>query len=145
VPRTESPDDTPAQYANDLIISASVWRNGGSDAATHICTECLRVGVRAIKVAVSAVLAEMDDGRDKDAEIHALTQRLALLQAEHHRVCFDHDRMQDRLAQVIKRMDAMGAEDDQTTTSARWEVARGHIADKARMLGRVGPVKTMGG
>lgn len=128
VPRTENPADKPAQYVNDLIINAAVWRNGGSNETTHICNECLRVGVRAIKVAVSAVLDELDDGHDKDAELATLTERLAHLQAEHHRVCFDHDRMQDRLAHVLDRLDARGAEDDSKTKAARWEVQRGPIA-----------------
>ena len=129
VPRTDNQDDTPVQCVNELIINAAVWRNGGSDCTTHICNECLRVGVRAIKVAVSGVLAELDDGHDKDAELATLTERLAHLQAEHYRVCFAHNRIQDRLEHVIKRLDAIGAKDDQTTDAARWEVRRGHVRE----------------
>ena len=129
VPRTDNPDDCPAQIANDLIVNAAVWRNGGANSDTHICDECLRVGVRAIKVAVSTALGELDAGHDKDAELAALTERLALLQSRHHNICYDHDRMQDRLAHVLARLDAAGIEDDATTKSARWEVARGHSAN----------------
>lgn len=35
------------------------------------------------------------------------------------------NRMQERLAHVLRRLDALGVEDDATTRSARWEVNRG--------------------
>ena len=124
VPRTDNPEDRPAQIANDLIVNASIYRNGGSNETTHICDACLRVGLRSIKVSLSMALAEFDTDHDKDAELAELTARLAHLQCEHHRACFEHDRMQDRLAHVLSRLDASGGDDDEVTRSARWEVGR---------------------
>ncbi len=129
VPQADDTTDAPAYYPNDLIINAGVWRNGGSNSATHICNQCLRVGIRAIKLAVSDLLGELDEGHDKDSEIASLTERQARLQAKYHQLCYDHDRMQDRLADVLQRFDAAGGKADMAIQTARWEVSRGHIAN----------------
>lgn len=82
VPRPEQPDARPWQCVNDLIVYAGVYRNGGTDEATHLCDDCLRIGLRAIKAEVDAALEVAEAGADKDAEIAALKQRLAETQAE---------------------------------------------------------------
>lgn len=82
VPRTGNPDDHPAQMANDLICSAAVYRNGGSDEHTHLCDDCIRTGLRVLKLEIDSLLSELDDGHDKDSEIAHLTARLAALQAQ---------------------------------------------------------------
>lgn len=123
VPRTDDPSHHPAQQINDLNCSVSVYRNGGTCETTHLCNECLRVALRAIKVELSAVLAELDADHDKDAEIVALTERLSDLQAKHYNVCFDHNRMQSRLADLLEHVTA--AADPEVVRYARWEAERG--------------------
>ena len=125
VPRTDNPDDKPAQITNDLIINAAIWRNGGSDQkTTHICDDCLRVGLRAIKVAVANVLDEFDSGHDKDAELADMTQRLAHCQFELDSVSYAHNRMQERLKAVLA-MDAIkGHEDCDVIKFAQFEANR---------------------
>lgn len=127
VPRTDNPDDHPAQISNDLICNASVWRNGGTDGNTHLCDECLRIGLRAIKVKIDGLLGEIEGGRDKDAELAELTQRLGVLQLRHYNICFAHDRMQTRLQAVLARFDENDESED--LRMARFEVARGHVTE----------------
>lgn len=67
VPRTGNPDDHPAQIANDLICSAAVYRNGGSDERTHLCDDCIRTGLLVLKLEIDSLLSELDDGHDKGA------------------------------------------------------------------------------
>jgi hypothetical protein len=129
VPRTADPSDRPAQISNDLIVNAAVWRNGGSNDETHICDECLRIGLRSIKVAVSTLLDELDAGHSKDVEMAELTARLASTQCALDRVSYDHDRMQERLAYVLCILDKYGAKDDTTINHARWEVRRGPVCN----------------
>lgn len=52
-------DLKPWQMTNDLIVMVSIYRNGGTDEATHLCDDCLRIGLRAIKVTVDAVNSPM--------------------------------------------------------------------------------------
>lgn len=76
------------QMFNDLIVSACVYRNGGTSEDCHLCDDCLRIGLRAIKLAVDRTLEVIEAGTDKDAELAALTQQLAHLQ-------WKCDRLQD--------------------------------------------------
>lgn len=122
VPRTANPADKPWQYANDLLVSAGVRRNGGDGDDTHICNECLRIGLREIKVRISDLLAELDAGHDKDAELSELTERLARLQLQHHNVCFDHDRMQERMRDLLAHKS--DAADPEVVRMAEYEVGR---------------------
>lgn len=123
IPRTGDPNDTPRQIHNDLICNVSVYRNGGTFDDSHLCNECLRVALRAIKVEVSALLGELDTGHDMDAEVTRLTERLALLQARHSNVCFDHNRMQERMRDLLPhvRRDA----ERELVRVAEWEATRG--------------------
>lgn len=125
VPRTGNPEDRPWQITNDLIYNAGVWRNGGSDERTHLCDDCIRIGLRAIKLKVDELLGVIEAGRDKDAEIARLTQRLGLLQHAHQSVVYEHNRMQSRLADVLKAVDPKKNTDTEVMRVARWEVARG--------------------
>lgn len=122
IPRTGNPDDRPAQIANDLICSVSVHRNGGTNEFSHLCDECLRIALRAIKVQVSEALAELDLDHDKDAEIADLTERLAHLQHRHHNVCFDHDRMQERIGALLPHASADA--DPEVVKLAEFEATR---------------------
>ena len=67
IPRTGGDDDKPAQMINDLIVNAAVWRNGGCAEDTHLCDDCLRVGLRHIKLKVDACLEVIEADTDKDA------------------------------------------------------------------------------
>jgi len=129
VPRTGNQADQPAQTINDLNVSAQVWRNGGSDRTTHLCDECIRVAVRAIKVRLDAALDTLDEGHDLQSELVATTRRLASLQSEHHNLTFDHNRMQERLGALLKIVDPMAAIDSEVFRFARWEANRGPARD----------------
>lgn len=122
IPRTDDPADRPAQITNDLIVRVVVYRNGGIASDTHLCDECLRIALREIHVRVSDLLGALDADHDKDAEINTLTQRLASLQHHHHNVCFDHDRMQDRLRAVLPYV---ANADPESVRTCEWETARG--------------------
>lgn len=128
VPRTGSPDDHPAQIANELILDVVLRRNGGTGESTHLCDECLRLGLRAIKIRVSELLLELDSGHDTDAEFAALTERLAALQYQHWNVCYEHDRMQERLRDLLQHV-ARSA-DREVVRAAEFEVSRGPAAAK---------------
>jgi len=80
VPRSDDPTMKPWQISNDLIFNAAVWRNGGTSEESHLCDDCLRIGLRAIKLEVDRLLESVEAGADKDAEIATLTQRLGSLQ-----------------------------------------------------------------
>jgi hypothetical protein len=123
IPCTDDPEDNPAQSSNDLICSVSVYRNGGAGEDTHLCDRCLRIGLRAVKVAVSEALEELDADHDKDATIADLTERLGLLQAKHYNVCFDHDRMQGRMGDLLKLVPKTA--DREVVRMAEFEVSRG--------------------
>lgn len=135
VPRTDNPDDQPYQVANDLICHVTIYRNGGYRDDTHLCNECLRIGLRAIKLEIDKLLGELDADHDKDDEIAKLTERLHTLQHRHYNVCFDHDRMQGRLAGVLQlvpddarrgaaEQERRGIAED-VVSMAEWEVKRG--------------------
>lgn len=128
VPRTDSADDKPAQITNDLIVNACVYRNGGTAEETHLCDDCLRIGLRAIKLHVDESLESLEAGRDKDVELAALTERLARLQHRYQQVCYAHNRMQDRLRAVSAMVNSKRSEDSAHLEAARWEIARGHVA-----------------
>lgn len=134
IPRTGNPDDKPWQIANDLICSASVYRNGGTSSDTHLCDECLRIAVRALKVQLDTLLGELDEGHDKDAELAGLAQRVSALQYRHYMACFDHNRMQDRLSAVLQHVSDTA--DQEEVRLARWEVERGHIEDEEPCQGQ---------
>lgn len=59
---------------NDLIVMCNIYRNGGTSEECHLCDDCLRVGLRAIKVEVDRLLEAASD--DNTAEIVRLTQEL---------------------------------------------------------------------
>lgn len=123
IPRTDDPSDSPAQIANELICSVSIYRNGGTGELTHLCNECLRVGLRAIKVQLSELLAELDADHDRDAELAALTERLSLLQFKHYMTCFDHNRMQVRMKDLLEHVS--DSADPRVVRMAEFEVSRG--------------------
>lgn len=104
-----------------MICGASIYRNGGTDARTHLCDDCLRIGLRAMKVAISELLAELDGDFNKDEHIVYLTSRLAHTQHHYGMVCFDHNRMQGRLKDVLPQHDENESED---MKMARWEANR---------------------
>jgi hypothetical protein len=122
IPRTGNPEDRPAQIANDLICAVSIYRNGGAGESTHLCDECLRVGLRAIRVQVSELLAELDARHSKDAELAELTERLAALQSRYYNVCFEHDRMQERLRELL--MHVSDSADPEVVRLAEFEASR---------------------
>jgi len=124
VPRTDDPKDKPAQSANDLICSAAVYRNGGTNSDTHLCDDCLRIGVRAIKVEIDALLGDLDANSDKHAVIADLTQRLGESQFRHYSACFDHDRMQQRLQTLLALPELEGLAESEAVSMARWEANR---------------------
>ncbi len=138
VPRTDNPEDKPAQSANDLICSVSIYRNGGAGDDTHLCNDCLRIGLRAIKVAVSKALEELDADHDKDATVADLTERLGRLQVKHHNVCFDHDRMQTRLGDLLGLVPE--TIDREVVRVAEFEVSRGPVSPRPKKDG--GPCST---
>lgn len=39
-----------------LIVKADIWRNGGTDETCHLCDECLRVGLLALKQVIDEAL-----------------------------------------------------------------------------------------
>lgn len=122
VPRTGDPSHRPAQQTNDLICSVSIYRNGGTNESTHLCDDCLGVGLRALKVRIDDLLGEIDAEHDKDAVIADLMQRLGSLQLRLSNVRFDHNRMQQRLAAILP---AEAADESEPIHYARWEVSRG--------------------
>lgn len=127
VPRTPDPADTPAQSINDLICVASIYRNGGTSRETHLCDACLAIGVRAIKVKLEELLGELDIATDKDAALADMTERLGALQARYKNICFDHDRMQDRLRDVLP---APMENESEAIRMARWECERGKVGSR---------------
>lgn len=130
VPRTDNPEDKPCQSSNDLICAVSVYRNGGAGDDTHLCNDCLRIGLRAIKVAVSEALDELDADHDKDREIAELTERLGRLQMKHDNVCFDHNRMQTRMSDLLKIVSTTAHQE--VVRVASWEVSRGPVSPRTK-------------
>lgn len=99
VPRDEA-KGKPWQVVNDLIVHAGVYRNGGTNESTHLCDDCLRIGLRAIKAEVDTALEIVEAGADKDAEIASLNERLALAQAEAWRLRNDLENTRRRLEEA---------------------------------------------
>lgn len=128
IPRTGNPEHHPWQITNDIIYNAAVWRNGGSGDDTYMCDECLRVGLRLIKLKVDEALGELAPERDKDAEIAELTARLGELQFHCQSVVFEHNRMQRRLADVLPMLADKSGE--KTVEMAEYEVKRGPIQNQ---------------
>lgn len=100
VPRHEDPNLRPWQTTNDLIYQAGVWRNGGCDESTHLCDDCLRIGLRAIKLEVDRLLEVFEKDTDKDSEIANLNQRLGVLQHAHHNLRSDYEQLRRSEASV---------------------------------------------
>jgi len=84
VPRPNEPEHRPWQQFNDLIISACVYRNGGTSEDCHLCDDCLRIGLRALKAEIDAALEEVT--ADASAELAELNRRLFYLQFTQHRI-----------------------------------------------------------
>lgn len=126
VPRTGDPNDRPAQITNDLIYNAGVWRNGGTGSDTHLCDDCLRIGLRAIKLKVDALLESIEEGADKDAEIADLTQRLGKLQFHYQSLVHTHNRMQSRMKALLALVkEPVGEKAEETIRFCNFEVNRG--------------------
>lgn len=125
VPRTENPENQPAQMANDLICHAGIYRNGGAGADTHLCDDCLRIGIRELKVHIEALLEDLDVGTDKDLRLAELTQRLASLQCRHYNMIHDLKRSRDRLRNLLAWAEAHAPEDLEILREARYELGCG--------------------
>lgn len=128
IPRTGGDDDKPAQMINDLIVNAAVWRNGGCAEDTHLCDDCLRVGLRHIKLKVDACLEVIEADTDKDAELAAIHQKLGRTQCELNNLQHDHNRMQERMGELVKLVKKHGIEGGELLESCQWEVRRGPVA-----------------
>ena len=128
VPRTDEPGHHPWQITNDLIYNAGVWRNGGTNEETHLCNDCLRIGLRAIKLEVDELLKSVSEEiNGRHYELAELTQRLGIVQHALSNLSHDHNRMQDRLKELLSLVDPMEANPSTVVGLARWEVARGHV------------------
>lgn len=126
IPRSANPEHRPWQITNDVIYSAGVWRNGGADEKTHICDECLRIGLREIKLHIDELLGSIEADHDKDKELAELTQRLARVQHYHQSLAYAHDRMQGRLAKLLEVLPAkVVAENKEAVRTLKWEASRG--------------------
>ena len=104
VPRTGDKDHKPAQMVNDLIVYAGVYRNGSTCDETHLCDECLKVGLRLIKNEVDKLLGAIEADQDLNQELEDLTQRLGSTQHKLNNLSFDHNRMQERLGKILKKV-----------------------------------------
>lgn len=130
IPHTKNPDEQGDQITNDVIVGAHIYRNGGSGENTHLCDDCLRVGLRMIKLQVDELLGTIEAGADKDAELAELTARLALLQHHHQWLAYEHNRMQERLGKLLEIVKAHGIEDTPDIKFARFEFERGPAIKK---------------
>jgi hypothetical protein len=68
------------QLTNDLIAHCGIYRNGGTSKECHLCDDCLRIGLRSIKVAVDAALEVIGENTTRDAQIVQLTEELGRAQ-----------------------------------------------------------------
>jgi len=130
IPHTANPAEHGDQITNDVVCHAGVWRNGGSGEDTHLCDDCIRIGLRVIKLKVDEMLGAVESDADKDTELAALTQRLGLMQHSHQLLAYAHDRMQLRLSRLIKVIDAQGIDETEDIRFARWESTRGPAIQK---------------
>lgn len=78
IPRIEGLQ--PWQITNDLIVSTCIYRNGGTSEDCHLCDDCLRIGLRCIKVEVDSALDTIEPEASKDAELVDLTEQLGSAQ-----------------------------------------------------------------
>lgn len=125
IPRTGDPDNTPWQMTNDLIVGASIYRNGGTCETSHLCDDCLRIGLRHLKEAVSALLQEFDSDHEASNEIADLTQRLGATQHTLNNLAHDHNRMQERLRDVLPLLrKAANDAEREAINMATWESNR---------------------
>lgn len=130
IPHTPNPAEHGDQITNDIICNAGIWRNGGSDGDTHLCDDCLRVGLRVLKLKIAEALEVVEAGTDQRAELSGLTQRLAELQHHHQWLAYEHNRMQVRLGKMLDVIDAAGIAETDEIKHARFEVKRGPAIQK---------------
>jgi len=115
--------------SRDLIVSAQVYRNGGTGEFTHLCDDCLCIGLRAIKVEVDTALGEIDTERH-DKQIDELTQQLGTTQHTYKLIAHDHNRMQTRLKTVLLELDKFSVKETDDIKYARWEASREPAKDR---------------
>ena len=83
VPPPRSQSRGPGSSLIDLIINACVYRNGGTSEDCHLCDDCLRIGLRALKARSTPLWRNR--GRCH-AELAELNRRLLYLQFTQHRI-----------------------------------------------------------
>lgn len=118
-------DGRPAQTLNDLVLSAGVWRNGGGCERTHICDDCVRLGLLRIRAAITEALGEISAVSDMGAEVAAISDTLARAQYDGRQAAWAHNRMQKRLAAVLHYVSQEAPPD--VVRDARWEIDKGPI------------------
>jgi hypothetical protein len=127
VPRTPEPERKPIQMINDLIVAVSIYRNGGCAETTHLCDDCLRIGLRHVFCVVSRMLEDTQSPEYQAAtEIAELTERLGDTQSKLNNLTHDHNRMQDRLRAVLALVPNTVATqvDVDVVKMAHWEAHR---------------------
>lgn len=103
IPRTRDVDRKPIQMTNDLIVAVSICRNGGVGNSTHLCNDCLRIGLRHAFCVISNTLQETQSAEYLAAnEIADLSERLGETQSKLNNLTLDHNRMQNRLRKVLE-------------------------------------------
>lgn len=128
VPRTPDSERKPIQMINDLIVSASVYRNGGRCETMHLCDDCLRIGLRHLMCVASRLLEETATDEYVAAnEIAELTERLGETQSKLNNLTLEHNRMQDRLRAVLTLVPnrVSNKVDADVVRLAHWEANRG--------------------
>lgn len=50
------------EQSPQLLVSVSMWRNGGTDAFTHMCDGCIVVGLKSAKTFVDNALESLQAG-----------------------------------------------------------------------------------
>lgn len=48
------------EQSPQMLVSVNMWRNGGSNAQTHMCDECILVGLREAKKFVDQSIADIE-------------------------------------------------------------------------------------
>lgn len=81
------------EISNGLIINAKIWRNGGTGINTHLCNDCLRIGLIALKAEIGKLLGE----ESHESELADVTQRLGTMQLRFKNLSNDYDFMQERM------------------------------------------------
>lgn len=53
------------ELSPQLLVSVNMWRNGGTSAETHMCDDCIVVGLKAAKAFVDGALSSLSgtDGK----------------------------------------------------------------------------------